>query len=447
MRQYIELDVIQLGSLYFDGHKIPYYGHVDLPKGYLSSKRFPAKLIEQVFANDRNGRPVFLRVHDTSLSFKDTVVSMIKDAQGLWEEKNKNGKQSPLIVAFDRELYDTALFAELDKMNVIYITWRKFDKPVSVDKLTETIWETDTDNTTPGKQADIKYRFWRRDVTVQGYKTEAISFLSGKKKEKDPERSPSTLLTNAEKFRESEIFPDFEPPPTEEIIDNLCQRWRQENYFRYSKHGEGLDYNPEYKTKERQKPRTQENPKVKEYKKERKKLKKEIDKLNEKFTSRINKRKKKEKPLQDVLEQKSMKKLVEQKEQYQRQIQEIREKAKGLPERIPVEDRETPSLELELHGKRFLDVLRIVMHNAEQMLLDVFKRCYFDPRDIRKVLREIATQDGTVTAYHDRIIVELTALPIPAHRRATENLFHELNAARYEIDNKTIRFRIKNSPS
>lgn len=97
----------------------------------------------------------------------------------------------------------------------------------------------------------------------------------------------------------------------------------------------------------------------------------------------------------------------------------------------------------------FLDVLRIVLHNAEEMLLDVFKRCYSDPRDIWKVLREIATQDGTVTEYRDRIVVELTALPIPAHRRATENLFYELNADRHtmESNNKTIYFKIKNSPS
>ncbi|MEI3612794.1 putative transposase [Pseudogracilibacillus sp. SO30301A] len=448
VRQYIKLDVIQLGTLYFDGHKIPYYGHVNLPKGYLSSKRFPAKLIEQVFANDRSGRPIFLRVHDTSQSFRDTIVSMIKDAKTLWEE-NEKGKRSPLIVAFDRELYDTALFRELDQMNVMYITWRKFDRPVSVDKLTEIIWEAGTDSAESIQESSVKYRFWRRGITVQGYRTEAISFLYETKAKKDPNRSPSTLLTNAARFNKSEIFSDFKMPSTGEIIDILCQRWRQENYFRYSKLGERLDYNPEYRTNERQETRNRANPEIKEIKKSIQKLKKEIDKLNDKVASRITKRKKKDKALEDILEQKSMKKLVQEKEQNEQQLQKMSKKAKELPERVPVEDNDMPSLESELHRKLFLDVLRIVMHNAEQMLLDVFKRCYSDPRDIRKVLRGIATQGGTVTEYHDRMVVELTALPIPEHRRATESLFCELNKRRYVMENngKTIYFKIKNSPS
>jgi hypothetical protein len=81
----------------------------------------------------------------------------------------------------------------------------------------------------------------------------------------------------------------------------------------------------------------------------------------------------------------------------------------------------------DAQGKRFLYVLRIAMHNAEQMLLDVFKRCYSDPRDTRKVLRAIADQGGTVREQQDKIIVELTPLHIQAHRTATERLVHELN--------------------
>jgi len=188
VRQYIRLDVIQLGTLYFDGHKIPYYGHTDLPKGYLSSRRFPAKLIEQVFANDRSGRPVFLRVHDTSISFKTAVLGMIDDAQSLWRER---GIRAPLVVAFDRELYDTELFAKLDQMGVLFITWRKWDQPVGVEQLVEEI------RAPLASEADenaVQYCAWRRMITVQGYAVEAISFLSEEKVKKDPSRSPSTLV-------------------------------------------------------------------------------------------------------------------------------------------------------------------------------------------------------------------------------------------------------------
>ena len=443
VRRYIQLDVIQLGTLYFDGHKIPYYGHADLPKGYLSSKRLPAKLIEQVFANDRSGRPVFLRVHDTSLSFKDTVLSMIEDAQALWEER---GIREPLVVAFDRELYDTSLFAKLDEIGVLYITWRKWDKPLTVEQLSEEIY----DLTQPGREKSdetksIRYQAWRRKIKVKDYELEAISFLSTEKAEKDPKRTPSTLVTNADKFYKSEKYPDYVPPPTGDLIDILCQRWRQENYFRYSKHGQNLDYNPRYEKKERHETRTVANPKLKELKHEVQKLKKEIDKLNDKITIRLTKRKKKDKPLGDLLQQKSMKKLVQLKEQAEKRIQSKSEEISGLPERVPVEKSEHSSLELDLEGKQFLDVLRIVMHNAEQMLLDVFKRCYSDPRDIHKVLRAIANQGGTVEEQRDIIMVELFPLHIPAHRRAAEELCTELNATNTKMahNGKKILFTVK----
>lgn len=68
-----------------------------------------------------------LRVHDTSLSFKDTVFAMIQDAQELWKER---GIRSPLVVAFDRELYDTKFFAALDEIGVLHhVAEMGYDRP------------------------------------------------------------------------------------------------------------------------------------------------------------------------------------------------------------------------------------------------------------------------------------------------------------------------------
>lgn len=421
VRRYIQLDVIQLGTIYFDGHKIPYYGHTDLPKGYLSSRRFPAKLIQQVFANDRSGRPIFLQVHDTSLSFKETVLAMIGDALELWKER---GIRAPLVVAFDRELYDTAFFATLDEMGVLYITWRKWDTVVPIERLKEEIRASAAEAT--GAENDILYRVWRRPITVQAYAVEAISFLSTEKVKADPDRTPSTLVTNAAKFTMSN-YPDFEPLSTRDIIDTLCGRWRQENYFRYSKHGERLDYIPGYETRQRQEERLVSNPQIKELGKELKSLRKELERLNTKIANKLIARKKKNKPLEEVLQQKGIQTFTQQREQTQVRMDEIQEELSSLSRKVQVQT-EQPSLELALEGKLFLDVLRIVMHNAEQMLLDVFKRCYSDPRDMHKVLRAIAEQGGTVEEGVDTITVWLSPLHIPAHRRATEKLCAELTA-------------------
>jgi transposase len=421
VRRYIQLDVIQLGTLYFDGHKIPYYGHTDLPKGYLSSRRFPAKLIQQVFANDRSGRPIFLRVHDTSLSFKETVLAMIGDALELWKER---GIRAPLVVAFDRELYDTTFFATLDEMEVLYITWRKWDTAVPIERLTEEIRTSAAEATEA--ENDVLYRVWCRPIKVKEYAVEAISFLSTEKAKADPNRTPSTLVTNAARFTKQD-FPDFETLSTKDIIETLCGRWGQENYFRYSKHGEQLDYIPGYETRERQEERFVSNPQIKELGKELKSLRKEMERLNTKIANKLIARKKKDKPLEVVLQQKGIQTFTQQREQTQARMDEIQEELSSLAQKVQVQT-EQPSLELALEGKLFLDVLRIVMHNAEQMLLDVFKRCYSDSRDMHKVLRAIVEQGGIIEEGVDTTTVWLSPLHIPAHRRATEKLCTELTA-------------------
>lgn len=428
VRRYIQLDVIQIGTLYFDGHKIPYYGHTDLPKGYTSSRRFPMKLIEQVFANDRKGRPVFLRVHDTSLSFRDTVVGMIKDALELWNER---GIRAPLVVAFDRELYDTKLFAELDALGVLYMTWRKWDTVVTLAELTESVLHP-LPSMKGGQPCygpvEVQYHYWRRGITVQGYEVEAISFLATEKERIDPNRTPSTMVTNAGRFQK-EAYPDYEPLTTGEIIDTLCDRWRQENYFRYSKHQQQLDYMPSYETRERQEERMITNPLRKELEIERNKLRQEMVKLNQQMAKKLTGQKKKDTSLEQLLQQTDMQQLTVKKEENEAKTKAIKERIATLPKKVSAAHKDDEAaLELVLDSKHFIDVLRIALYNAEQMLIDVFKRCYNDPRDLHALLRAIADQGGTVEERKDCIIVRLTALHIPAHRRATEKLCVELNA-------------------
>mgnify|MGYP000256379804 CR=1 FL=1 len=427
VRRYIQLDVIQIGTLYFDGHKIPYYGHTNLPKGYTSSRRFPMKLIEQVFANDRKGRPVFLRVHDTSLSFRDTVVGMIKDALELWNER---GIRAPLVVAFDRELYDTLLFAELDALGVLYVTWRKWDTVVTLAELVESVLHPlpSIEGQLCYGPADVQYHYWRRKITVQGYIVEAISFLATEKKRIDPDRTPSTMVTNAWRFQK-EAYPDYEPLTTGELIDTLCGRWGQENYFRYSKHQQQLDYMPSYETRERQEERMITNPLCKELEIERSKLRQEIVKLNQQIAKKLTGQKKKEIALEKILQQTDIQQLTVEKEENEAKSKAIKERIATLPKKVPVVPKDDDAdLELVLDSKHFMDVLRIALYNAEQMLIEVFKRCYNDPRDLHALLHAIADQGGTVEERKDCMIVGLKALHIPAHKRATEKLCIELNA-------------------
>ena len=423
VRRYVTLDIVEMGTLYFDGHKIPYYGQVDLPKGYISSRRFPMRVLEQVFANDRSGRPVFLKVHDMSSTFKDNVREMIKDALELFKE---TGKKTPLVVAFDRELYDSEFLSELDKMGVLYITWRKNDTKVCVKQLHDTVFGTiptsNNEDETAGKV--IRYIYYRREITIKKYQTEAISFLKADYID-NPDRSPSTLVTNAARFSKDD-YPDFIGLSTGDIIDTLCDRWHQENYFREAKHHARLDYIPGYESQVLD-DRNLKNPEIKILKNEISKLEKQLGKVNIKINKKLMNATENGKPMEKVLKQKIAQKLIQEQNDLKTQIQELKENKVSLPQNVSAIELGYECMELVLDRKVFLDVLRIVMNNSHQMLLDAFKGCYHDPRDLHAVLYAITQQGGVVEEYTDRVVVKLKMLDKGIYQNATKKLCSELN--------------------
>ena len=211
-------------------------------------------------------------------------MNMIKDALSLFKE---TGKKSPLVVAFDRELYDSEFLSKLDKMGVLYITWRKCDTKVCVEQLHDaafgTIPKTQTEDHSTKKV--LQYIYCCREITINKYRTEAISFLKADLFD-DPDRSPSTLVTNAARFSK-EDYPDFLGLSNSDIIDTLCDRWHQENYFREVKHHERLDYIPGYETRERQDDRNLKNLEIKKLKKDISKLEKQLDQVNIKLNKKL----------------------------------------------------------------------------------------------------------------------------------------------------------------
>ena len=122
-----------------------------------------------------------------------------------------------------------------------------------------------------------------------------------------------------------------------------------------------------------------------------------------------------------------MQKLLQEQKELEKQIQDIKDARASLPSEVSAEELGHKSLELILERKIFLDVLRIVMNNANQMLLDVFKHCYHDPRDLHAVLYAITQQGGVVEEYADRVIVKLKMLDKRIYQEATKKLFMELD--------------------
>ena len=126
-RQYVKLKYVELGTLYVDGHFIPYYGKKEVHKGYSTQRRIAMPGHYQNWANDKNGRPIFFYVNNSFVKFADAIRNAVVDTLALMSEV---GIDERLIVVFDRGAYDGKLFKDLDNMGVGFITWQKGERDV-----------------------------------------------------------------------------------------------------------------------------------------------------------------------------------------------------------------------------------------------------------------------------------------------------------------------------
>lgn len=417
-RQYVKLDIVQLGILYLDGHFVPYYGKSQIAKGYFTTRRLALKGNHHYFANDLKGRPIFFRLTSAAVQFTDIIPDMVKDAQELMVE---NGTQSPLIVVFDRGGYNSKLFQTLDQMGVIYITWRKRDQPISHELFTHIIYD---ERVKEGEKPQIKYHAYRRNINVgqEKYEAEAISFYA------PGEEDHATLVTNAFKFT-AETHPGFEPLTTTQIIHDLINRWKQENFFKAAKQGYHIDYNPAYGVHELAEQPMVKNPRMREIDTQISHLKKKLQQTQQLIADKFLNSRTNDKPLSHYQSLKSYQKLIEQKELQEKELKTLAAKKDAEPTYILYQEAK-PGQErvaLNLERKYLLDNIKIATYNLNEMLLDVFAGCYDDPKDIRQILQMIIERGAYLHLVEGTLQVTISCMDQPKYQRSVEKLCRKLN--------------------
>ena len=417
-RQYVKLDIVQLGILYLDGHFVPYYGKSQIAKGYFTTRRLALKGNHHYFANDLKGRPIFFRLTSAAVQFTDIIPDMVKDAQELMAE---NGTQSPLIVVFDRGGYDSKLFQTLDQMGVLYITWRKWDQPISHELFTHVIYD---ECVKEGEEPQIKYHAYRRNIRVgqEKYEAEAISFFT------PGEEDHSTLVTNAFKFT-AETHPGFEPLTTTQIIHDLINRWKQENFFKAAKQGYHIDYNPAYGVHELAEQPLVKNPRIRELDTKISSLKKKLQQTQHLIADKFLNSRTNDKPLSHYQNLKGYQKLIEQKELLEEEIKTLAAKKDVESTHIPYQEAKPGQERVALNPERkyLLDNIKIATYNLNEMLLDVFAGCYDDPKDIRQILQMIIERGAHLRLVDGNLQVTIYSMDLPKYQRAAEKLCHKLN--------------------
>jgi transposase len=421
-KAYLKCGLIKIGVLYLDAHCVPYYGMLKTPKKFFTTRNLALKAEQQIYVNGAQGRPFFFKLNDGSKQFMDLIPEITDHAKKLIKENT--GRDAPLIFVFDRELFSVKLFKELTKKEVIFISWRKWDKKVSKDKFDETItWQKDEDTT-------LHYKVYRRQIKVgkQNYPLEAVSFYCEEDKDFDPETDKApTLIANINKFNPDD-YKDFNGLSNLDLILFICGRWKQENFFKIMKNDYAIDHHPDYEFEELMPQPMVKNPALKKIKKEIRQLKKERTKIDKKLANKFSNSCYNDKSLKHYQNLKTSNRLLERKQEIETKIQQLKREKKESPEKVPFNQVSDEEMNVRaVRRKLFLDILKTAVYNLNELALETFSNHYDNQKDIRVIFNKLINSTTHLKLENKTLVVSIQKPERPKYRKAIRGFLEELN--------------------
>jgi len=116
-------------------------------------------------------------------------------------------------------------------------------------------------------------------------------------------------------------------------------------------------------------------------------------------------------------------------DQSQTDIVKFEQKMSTLPDKIPIVEllKGKPMSRCDLEKKKLYDLMQFMAFHSREALVDIFRTCYDDHRDVKKVLDTITTRSGYVKLVGETLIVILDWIQNRKHREAAQRLCHLLN--------------------
>jgi len=395
--QFLKQGVIDPEVFYIDGHFLPYYGLSIIAKGYFTTRRTTQKGNIIYMVSDLAGRALFSITEGCEIDFRPIIHRAA-------EKLTAYGIERPLLV-FDRGGYGIYSFSQL-KEKADFITWAKYLDSTQIQ--------------------DIKY-------------TSCVSCNGGKylvgEKTKLIKEAPSTaqkegrtectqmevrivVIKEIENGKPVPIYTCNMTRPAGDIAFFMLNRWGDsENLFKELMAKFNFNYHPGYCLNELEQQPLIDNPEVKI-------IKATIDNIKEKLGRLYYKR--------EQLTQRQKKKriqLQEEIEELQKDLDNFSEKLAQIPDKISIIEllRGKKMGICDLEKKRSYDVVQMLAYNSREWLVELFRPCYPDPRDVKQVLDMITKRPGYVKLYGKTLIVLLDWIQNRKHSQAAVRFCQKIN--------------------
>ena len=393
---------------FIDGHFLPYYGLNVIAKGYFTVRRLAMRGNELYAITDLQGRPLFFITESNEIDFRPIIS---RSALKLREY----GIDRPILV-FDRGGYGIHFFKELDQI-AEFVTWAKYVGEKSLTGIPDSAF------TVGMRFTDHKYLVAEQIRTVK----ESVQTA---KREGRPEPTSIELrmvvLENIETGKRIAIYTNNEEKPLSDIAYYMLNRWGDsENIFKEMMARFNLNYHPGYDIKELENQPLVKNPDIALIKKAIRILKKEIEELEKEIIlAQVKEEKRSDKRRRAKIS--TMKDSITEKNE---DIAGFADKLSQLPIKISIIDllKGRSMSRCDLEKKKLYDLMQFMAYNSRERLVEIFRGCYSDHRDVKPVLDMITRSAGYIRLFGQTLIVVLDWIENKKHRKAAIQFCRLLN--------------------
>ena len=404
----LELARIDREVFFIDGHFLPYYGLSVLAKGYHTVRRLAMKGNELYLVSDLQGRPLWFCTEGAEIDFRPVISSCA-------EKLIELGIDRPTLV-FDRGGYGIHFFHELSA-RADFVTWAKYVAESSLAAIPAPAFREGLEVNGSSYLIAEERRTVRESITTA---------------RKEGREVPTEMELRLVVFEDQAsgarigIYTNHSSRPPSQIASYMLQRWgKSENLYKELMERFYLNYHPGYDIEVLEKQPLVDHPDIALYQRAQKTLKGELSQLRdavELTEARIAKR--------------PDKRLTKKKEALLREIdrahtglEEITQKRKNTPEKISILEllKGRPMSRCDLEKKKLYDLMQFLAYHARERLIEIFRDCYDDLRDIKPVLDRITTTPGYVKLFGKTLVVLLDWIEDRNHRSAAQELCRRLN--------------------
>jgi hypothetical protein len=393
---------------FIDGHFLPYYGLNVIAKGYYTVRRLAMRGNELYAITDLQGRPLFFITESNEIDFRPII---FRSAVKLREY----GIDRPVLV-FDRGGYGVHFFKELDQV-ADFVTWAKY---VGAKALADI----------PDSYFTVGMHFKNHKYLVAEQTRMVSESIQTAKKEGRTEPTSIELrmvvLEKVETGKRVAIYTNNKDKPLSDIAYYMLNRWGDsENIFKEMMARFNLNYHPGYDIKELENQPLVDNPDMALIKKAIRILHKEVEELEKEIM--LTEAKQIKRP--DKRRQGKLSKLKKSIKEKKTDIVGFKDKLSQLPEKVSIIDilEGKPMSRCDLEKKKLYDLMQYMAYNSRERLVEIFRHCYDDYRDVKQVLDMITRRAGYIKLCGQTLIVVLDWIENKKHRQAAVKFCRVLN--------------------